>query len=177
MTRLVPLVFILLLQIGAVAQAPLPPFPADRVLTHRDQAAHVSRWISDRFDSVLPALMRREGIGMWIVVSREYNDDPVFRSMSPLTTFSSRRRTILVFFDQGDKGVERLSIDLLLPVAEYVTLAGGPAVAQPCLQDLADKGRIVDHLGVAHLSFPFWTPIDLSGPPGTGSGGAARDPG
>ncbi len=36
---------------------------------------------------------------MWIIVSREYNDDPVFRSMSPLTTYSSRRRTILVFYD------------------------------------------------------------------------------
>ena len=109
MRRLV-LAFIFLIQIGALAQAPLPPFPTDRVLTHREQAAHVYRWISDRFDTVLPALMRREGIDMWIIVSREYNDDPVFRSMSPLTTFSSRRRTILVFFDQGDKGVERLSI-------------------------------------------------------------------
>ena len=54
--------------------------------------------------------MRREGIDMWIIVSREYNDDPVFRSMAPLTTFSSRRRTILVFADRGEKGVERLSI-------------------------------------------------------------------
>ena len=48
---------------------------------------------------------------MWIIVSREYNDDPVFRSMAPLTTFSSRRRTILVFFNPGGgKPVERLSI-------------------------------------------------------------------
>ena len=48
---------------------------------------------------------------MWIIVSREYNDDPVFRSMAPLTTFSSRRRTILVFYNPGGgKPVERLSI-------------------------------------------------------------------
>ena len=40
------------------------------------------------------ALMRREGIDMWIVITREYNDDPVFRSMSPLTTYASRRRTM-----------------------------------------------------------------------------------
>jgi Xaa-Pro aminopeptidase len=98
----------LLQLVPALAQA--PQFPTDRVLTHREQAGHVHRWISDRFDTVLPALMRREGIDMWIIVSREYNDDPVFRSISPLTTFSSRRRTILVFFDRGDKGVERLSI-------------------------------------------------------------------
>ena len=85
-------------------------YPTDRVLTHREQATLVRGWIADQFDTVLPALMRREGIDMWIIVSREYNDDPVFRSMAPLTTFSSRRRTILVFADRGDKGVERLSI-------------------------------------------------------------------
>ncbi len=82
---------------------------ADRVLTHREQAAFVKGWIERRFDTVLPGLMRREGIDMWIIVSREYNDDPVFRSMAPLTTFSSRRRTILVFSDRGDR-VDRLSI-------------------------------------------------------------------
>lgn len=48
---------------------------------------------------------------MWIIVSREYNDDPVFRSMAPVTTYSSRRRTILVFFDRGGTTpVEHLSI-------------------------------------------------------------------
>ncbi len=48
---------------------------------------------------------------MWIIVSREYNDDPVFRSMAPLTTYSSRRRTILVFVNPGGgQPVERYSI-------------------------------------------------------------------
>lgn len=85
--------------------------PENRVLTHREQAPLVHGWIAKRFDTVLPALMRREGIDMWIIVSREYNDDPVFRSMAPLTTYSSRRRTILVFHDRGaEKGVERISV-------------------------------------------------------------------
>jgi hypothetical protein len=84
-------------------------YPSDRVLTHREQAPLVKGWIEKRFDTVLPALMRREKIDMWIIVSREYNDDPVFRSMAPLTTYSSRRRTILVFNDRGG-AVDRLSI-------------------------------------------------------------------
>jgi Xaa-Pro aminopeptidase len=85
--------------------------PVNRVLTHREQAPLQFRWIEQRFQTVLPALMRREGIDMWIVVSREYNDDPVFRSMAPLTTYSSRRRTILVFFDRGPgKPIDHLSI-------------------------------------------------------------------
>jgi Xaa-Pro aminopeptidase len=87
------------------------PDPAQRVLTHREQAGLVKGWIQKRFDTLLPTLMQRTGIDMWIIVSREYNDDPVFRSMAPLTTYSSRRRTILVFYNPGGgKLVERLSI-------------------------------------------------------------------
>lgn len=86
-------------------------FSADGVMTHRQQDGLVRAWIEKRFKTVLPELMRREGIDMWVIVSREYNDDPVFRSMAPLTTFSSRRRTILVFHDRGGaQGVEALSI-------------------------------------------------------------------
>jgi hypothetical protein len=82
---------------AAVAQTVAYPDPAERVLTHREQAPLVKGWIEQRFDTLMPNLMTRTGIDMWIIVSREYNDDPVFRSMAPLTTFSSRRRTILVF--------------------------------------------------------------------------------
>jgi Xaa-Pro aminopeptidase len=94
------------------AQAPAAyPDPAQRVLTHREQAPLVKGWIQKRFDTVMPQLMARTGIDMWIIVSREYNDDPVFRSMAPLTTYSSRRRTILVFHNPGGgKPVERYSI-------------------------------------------------------------------
>jgi Xaa-Pro aminopeptidase len=101
---------VLLAGASTAAQTAFPD-PAQRVLTHREQAPLVTRWIAQRFDTVLPVLMSREGIDMWIVVSREYNDDPVFRSMAPLTTYSSRRRTILVFVNPGGgKPVERYSI-------------------------------------------------------------------
>ena len=94
------------------AQAPVTfPDPRTRVLTHREQNALVTPWISRRFDTVLPGLMSRTGIDMWIIPTREYNEDPVFRSMSPLTYFASRRRTILVFYNPGGgRPVERYSI-------------------------------------------------------------------
>jgi Xaa-Pro aminopeptidase len=96
---------------AAVAQTVAYPDPAERVLTHREQAPLVKGWIEKRFDTLMPNLMTRTGIDMWIIVSREYNDDPVFRSMAPLNTFSSRRRTILVFHNPGGgTPVERLSI-------------------------------------------------------------------
>lgn len=82
------------------AQSPYPD-PAVRVLSHREQSQLVTSWIRQRFDAVLPALMTREGIDMWIIPTREYNEDPVFRSMAPLTAFASRRRTILVFHTPG----------------------------------------------------------------------------
>jgi len=50
---------------------------------------------------------------------------------------------------------------LLVTLADYAVMAGGPDVVRPCLAALADKGRIVDHLGAPHVSFPFWTPVDL----------------
>src|SRR6185295_15761030 len=85
---------------GAV-QAQTYPDPTVRVLTHREQNALITPWIKKRFDTLLPGLMTREGIDMWIIPTREYNEDPVFASMSPITYFSSRRRTILVFFNPG----------------------------------------------------------------------------
>ena len=91
--------------------APLAVADVPPIKSHREQHDIVRGWIETRLRDVLPALMREQGIDMWIVVSREYNDDPVFRSMSPPNTYASRRRTILVFHDRGgDAGVEALSI-------------------------------------------------------------------
>ena len=91
--------------------APTFPDPTQRVLTQREQDAIVTPRILERFDQLLPALMERTGIDMWIIPSREYNEDPVFRSLSPLTYYASRRRTILVFFNPGGgRPVERYSI-------------------------------------------------------------------
>lgn len=69
----------------------------------------------------------------------------------------------------GDADAE--SGPLLLSVADYITMAGGLAVARPCLTQLAAQGRIVEHLGVDHIAFPTWTTVsaeddadDASGP-------------
>src|SRR5688500_5185888 len=79
------------------AQSIQYPDPTQRVLTHREQNELFTPWIKKRFDTLLGPIMTREGIDMWIIPTREYNEDPVFASMSPLTYFASRRRTILVF--------------------------------------------------------------------------------
>ena len=76
------------------------PVPARPFGTLREQATRQQRWLAMRLDSVLPALMRKHGVDMWILPMREYNEDPVFSSIVSPTTFAARRRTIYVFFDQ-----------------------------------------------------------------------------
>ena len=68
--------------------------------TLKDQADVQQVWLAKRLTTVLPGLMRKYGIDMWVVPMREYNEDPVFSSLVSATTFAARRRTIYVFFDQ-----------------------------------------------------------------------------
>jgi hypothetical protein len=78
--------------------------------TLRDQADVRQKWLAERLENVLPRLMREHGVQMWIVPVREYNEDPVFFSLVSPTTMAARRRTIYVFFDRGETGVERVAI-------------------------------------------------------------------
>jgi Xaa-Pro aminopeptidase len=82
------------------------PKPLPRL---REQADIQQQWLRLRLERVLPALMRRQGVEMWLVICREYNEDPVYRSLSSPTVFAARRRTILVFHDKGDR-VDRLAL-------------------------------------------------------------------
>lgn len=84
---------------------------AGRLPGPREEADIRQEWLRLRLDEILPVVMRKYGIQMWVVISREYNEDPVFFSLVSADTFSARRRSMLVFFDRGGKeGVERLTI-------------------------------------------------------------------
>ncbi|MCI0693038.1 aminopeptidase P family protein [candidate division KSB1 bacterium] len=77
----------------------------------REQATIQQEWLKLRLERVLPTLMRRDGVQMWLIICREYNEDPVFFSLVSATQFAARRRTIYVFFDRGEKdGIERLAL-------------------------------------------------------------------
>jgi hypothetical protein len=77
----------------------------------REQADQQQAWLARRLETVLPTLMRKYGVDMWVIPMREYNEDPVFTSIVSPTTFAARRRTIYVFFDKGPSaGVERLAL-------------------------------------------------------------------
>ncbi|VAW43789.1 FIG00931065: hypothetical protein, partial [hydrothermal vent metagenome] len=87
-----------------------------KILPLKAQAAVIDRLLEEKIQSVLPQLMRDNGIDMWIVMAREYNEDPVIRTMLPAIWHAARRRTVLVMFDQGfdaagnDLGVETMAV-------------------------------------------------------------------
>lgn len=86
--------------------------------TLREQAAMQQAWLARRLDTFLPSLMRKHGIDLWVVPMREYNEDPVFSSITAPETFAARRRTIYVFFDTcaargaapGPSCIERIAL-------------------------------------------------------------------
>lgn len=71
------------------------------ILPMRERAAITDEWLEQRIQTVLPDIMRRSGIDLWVIISREYNEDPVLKTFLPSTWQSARRRTILLIHDPG----------------------------------------------------------------------------
>lgn len=85
----------------------LPP-----ILTERARAVVEDAWLKERLDTVVPALMREHGIDMWVLIAREYLEDPVVATMLNATNLRARRRTVLIFWDPGNgQEVERLVVN------------------------------------------------------------------
>lgn len=81
------------------------------ILPMKERAAVIDELLKDKIQTVLPELMERTGIDMWVVVSREYNEDPVIETLLPATWHAARRRTILVMNYLGEgKGVETFAV-------------------------------------------------------------------
>lgn len=90
----------------------------DKILALRAQADVQNRWLRLRLERLLPELMERAGFDMWIVIAREYNEDPVIMSLLPEPEMAARRRTILVFSRNEDGEVECLTVGRY-PVAGF----------------------------------------------------------
>ncbi len=81
------------------------------ILPERERPAVINRILDDRLKTLLPRLMRETGIDMWLVINREYVEDPVYLTLVPEPVFHARRLSMLVFFDRGERtGVERLTV-------------------------------------------------------------------
>ncbi len=81
------------------------------ILPMKERAEVIDRWIEERVSTILPILMQREKIDMWIIIAREYNEDPVIETMLPADWLAARRRTILVIYDPGNsRELETLAV-------------------------------------------------------------------
>ncbi len=103
----------------ALANAPLIPMSQTEqaapqlptVLPMRDRAQVIDRILAERLDTIIPAIMREQGVDMWVLMAREYFEDPVTASMLDGESMSARRRTILIFHDPGNGApIERLTV-------------------------------------------------------------------
>ena len=128
----IPLV-IMMLSYGAHAQE----FDQGRVITgeravldYRARPAAENTMVADRLETILPVLMDETGIDMWLVINREYAEDPIYFSLVPQPSFAARRTTILMFH-RTDDGLDKLTVNRY-PLGDPYTAAweGGDLEAQ-----------------------------------------------
>ena len=95
----------------AVAGDQLTAAPAAAVLDQRSRIEPENRIFNQRLEQLLPELMAETGIDLWLVMAREYADDPVFLTLVPQPVFTARRTTMLLFHLQDDGTVAALSVN------------------------------------------------------------------
>ena len=84
---------------------------AQAVLPLKERAKVMESIQEERFTTLLPQLMKAHQIDAWVLITREYNEDPVVKTMLPPTWLNARRRTILVFTRNPKTGeVKRAAI-------------------------------------------------------------------
>lgn len=94
---------------GGDAEPVSPAMPA--ILPLKEQAKLRNAWLAERLETVAPALMRERGVDMWVLVAREYLEDPVLATMLDAESMHARRRTILILHNPGGgKPLERLTV-------------------------------------------------------------------
>jgi Xaa-Pro aminopeptidase len=78
------------------------------ILTQKQQSELYNKNLEWKLDSVLPQLMRRENIDMWIIICFENSEDPVYRTLTTRPLDNARRLSVLIFHDTPD-GFKKLS--------------------------------------------------------------------
>ena len=78
------------------------------ILSLREQSELYNKNLEYRLDSILPEIMRREGVEMWLIINFEYSEDPVYRTLKTMPGNNVRRLSIVLFHDAPD-GFKKLS--------------------------------------------------------------------
>lgn len=81
-----------------------------QILSVKEREKTKDRWLKVRLDDILPAIMDKHQLDLWVIVGREYQEDPIAETLFPAAVDSSRRLTLFAFFLQEDKTVKRYVI-------------------------------------------------------------------
>ena len=76
----------------------------------REQYAIRDEILRDRLENLMPRLLKESGVDMWLVIGREYNEDPVFRTLVPSLVKTASRLSCLVFCIDGDGKYEAINL-------------------------------------------------------------------
>lgn len=138
--RIRRLLFLLALCVATLAPAADQGRAIDRighVLPLRERVAVENRLLEERLESLLPQLMAESGLDMWLVIAREYADDPVYASLVPSPSFTARRTTMLIFRLLDDGTVECSTVNRYPLGAPYSAAWSGGSLDEQW-QALAD---------------------------------------
>jgi hypothetical protein len=80
------------------------------ILSMRERAQVIDDITEKRIDILLPRLMKDTNIDMWLMISREYNEDPTLKTFLPATWISARRTTILIFVRTKESQIEAFAV-------------------------------------------------------------------
>ncbi|MBT3546764.1 MAG: M24 family metallopeptidase [Flavobacterium sp.] len=82
-----------------------------QILSEKDRAKLKDELLEDRFQHLLPQLMDEANLDMWLLISREYNEDPVLKTMLPARWLNARRRTMILFYRNKEQNtIERIAV-------------------------------------------------------------------
>jgi hypothetical protein len=82
-----------------------------QILSEKDRAILKDELLEDRFQNLLPQLMDDANLDMWLLISREYNEDPVLKTMLPARWLNARRRTMILFYrNKKQNTIERIAV-------------------------------------------------------------------
>ncbi|HLM43778.1 MAG TPA: Xaa-Pro aminopeptidase, partial [Myxococcaceae bacterium] len=103
--RAVPCLLLALSVACATARPVSTGAEAPRLLSWSEQISVREAWLVKRHEMLLP-MMRRHGVGMWIIVNEEFHDDPLTQYIAPPRPYAGNR-DIFVFIDAGEQGLKK----------------------------------------------------------------------
>ncbi|GGF66858.1 M24 family metallopeptidase [Alteromonas lipolytica] len=78
--------------------------PSSQLLSLKQRAVLQDSLLEKRISQLLPGLMTASGIDMWLMISREYNEDPVLKTFLPADWLQTARRTTMLVIVKDHNG-------------------------------------------------------------------------